>query len=93
MTALSGQTTVTAAGTAVALGSQAVNAALAIKALPGNTGLVYVGRDDDGDVAAGSGFPLDKGEAITLGFVGNLSSIRVDAATNGDKVAWLILNA
>ena len=42
--ALSGQKTVTTAGTAVALGSQVVNAALMVKALAANTGLVFVGN-------------------------------------------------
>lgn len=93
MPTLSGQTTVAAAGTAVQLAaSQLANAPVMIKALTTNVDLVYIGNVN-GDVTSANGMPLDAGQVIIIPFVGNLSSLWVDAAQNGDKVAWLILDA
>ena len=91
--ALSGQKTVTTAGTAVNLGSQAVSHGLLVKALPDNTGLVYVGNDGAGDVASTNGYPLSAGEVLIFEHVSNLGAIMVDSAVNGEGVAWLILGA
>ena len=91
--AISGQKTVTAAGTAQALGSQIVNAALMVKALPTNTGLVYIGNDGAGDVSSENGMPLQAGDVALFDFVGNLADIKVDSVVNGEGVAWLILSA
>ena len=90
--ALSGQKTVTAAGTAEALGTASIQGPLMIKALLGNGDNVYIGNDGAGDVTSGNGFELDAGEAIVFDFVGNLSSIMVDADANGEGVCWLRLN-
>jgi len=87
---LSGQTTVTTAGTAVVLGDEVVNSVLIVKALPGNAGYVYVGNDGEDDVSSLTGFPLDAGDVMIFREVGNLSSIHVDSAEDGDKVAWII---
>jgi hypothetical protein len=93
MATLSGQTTVSVAGTAVQLASnQVANAPVMIKALSTNAGLVYIGNVS-GDVTSSNGMELDAGEVIVIPFVGNLNSLWVDAAQNGDKVAWLILDA
>jgi len=89
--ALSGQKTVTTAGTAVALGSQQISGALMVKALLANTGNVFVGNDGAGDVTSANGMELDAGEVIIFGYVGNLSTIMVDSATSGEGVAWLAL--
>ncbi len=89
--ALSGQTTVTTAGTEVALGSQAVNAALMVKALPANTGLMYVGNNGSGVVGSSSGMPLAAGESVIFDLVSNLANIMLDSTVNGEGVAWLIL--
>lgn len=89
----SGQKVVTTAGAAVALGSGAVNASLLVKALTTNTGIVYVGNDGAGDVNSANGYPLAAGDQVIFGLVSNLSAIYVDAAVNGEGVAWLILNA
>ncbi len=88
----SGQKAVALAGTAERLhaGLQ-VNPCVMIKALPANTDVVYVG-DVNGDVSSSNGLPLSKGEAVVLDFVGNLSSIWVDAAVGGEGVAWLVLD-
>lgn len=98
---ISGQRTVTTAGTAVPLSATPLLArAVAIKALPGNTGVVYIGNDGAGDVTSANGYPLSAGDQIlreapagddyASGDI-DLADIWVDAATNGDKVAWLQL--
>lgn len=92
MATLCGQTTVAAAGTAVRLHADAqVNSALILKALPDNSGIIYVGQVD-GDVDSSNGLPLAAGEAVVFSFVGNLNQIWVDASVSGEKVAWLILD-
>lgn len=91
--AVSGQKTVTAAGTAEALGSQLINGPLMVKALNGNAGDVYIGNDGAGDVASGNGLELSAGEVVIFEFVGNLGALLLDAATNGDGVSWLMLSA
>lgn len=91
--AISGVNTVTAAGTAEALGSQQVNASLAVKALTTNTGLVYVGNDGAGDVSSANGFPLAAGDVVVFDLVSNLANVIIDSAVNGEGVAWLILEA
>lgn len=93
MAALSGQKTVATAGTAVALGLQQIGNALAIKALPGNTGTMYVGNDGNGDVSNANGFPLKDEQVIIFDYVENLSSIYVDSTVNGEGVAWMVLQA
>ena len=93
MAALSGQKTVTTAGTAEALGSQLINCELIIKALDTNTDVVAVGNDGAGDVTVSNGLRLDPGESVTLAWVGNLASIIVDSAQDGEGVAWLALDA
>lgn len=92
-TLLSGQTTVSAAGTAVQLHSdKAANAPVMVKAHPANSGRIYLGNVA-GDVDSTNGMVLDAGEVVIFPFVGNLNSLWVDAAQNDDKVAWLILDA
>jgi hypothetical protein len=92
--AISGQTTVTTAGTAVALGSQALGGlAVKVKALAANTKKVYVGNDGNDDVTSDNGFELSAGDEVLFASVSNLSDIYVDAETGGDgmKVCWVIL--
>ena len=93
MQALSGQKTVTTAGTAVALGNQIINRELIIKALDTNTDVVAVGNDGAGDVTTSNGHRLDPGQSVIFAFVGNLSSIIVDSAVNGEGVSWMALDA
>jgi hypothetical protein len=81
-----GVATVTTAGTAVALaGSQALRTGVYVTAPTGNAGLVYVGGSS---VSAANGTPLAAGERVFIA-VANLSTIYVDAATNGDTVRYL----
>jgi co-chaperonin GroES (HSP10) len=90
--ALSGQKTVTTAGTAVALGTQAVNAPLMVKALDTNTGVVALGNDGAGDVTTSNGLRLEAGDTVIFEYVGHLASLWLDSAVNGEGVSWLILN-
>ena len=91
--AVSGQKTITAAGTAEKLGTQAVNGPLMVKALVGNAGDVYLGNDGAGDVASGNGLELSPGDVVVFEFVGNLGALFLDAANNDDGVSWLMLSA
>ena len=88
---LSGQKTVTTAGTAVAMAASSapVGGAVAVKALLTNTGTVYVGGSD---VEAANGLPLAPGEVAILVYVGDLATLFVDSAVNGEGVAWLQLD-
>ena len=63
--ALSGQITVTTAGTAVQ-GSDVPGSIFALKAHPDNTDTAWVGEDGAGDVAAANGFPLNPGETVVV---------------------------
>lgn len=92
MAALSGQKTVAVAGSAVALGAQAIGGPIAVKALAANTGLVVIGNDGASDVTVANGFQLAAGETIILNHVASLSNVYVDAAANGDGVCWLALD-
>jgi len=92
MAALSGQNTVTTAGTAEALGDQIINAPLMIKALDTNTGVVAIGNDGANDVTTSNGLRLSAGDSIVFEFIGNLANLYVDSAVSGEGVAWLVLN-
>ena len=93
MAAISVQTTVAAAGTEVvlAISGNRSNGALAIKALSTNTGIMYVGNAGDGTVSSSTGYPLSAGESVIFSYIGDLSTIMVDASVNGETVAWVIL--
>lgn len=90
---ISGQKTVTTAGTAVALGSLQVDGALLVKALDTNTGIVAVGNDGADDVTVSNGYRLSIGEVCIFEHVDNLAAIFVDSAVNGEGVSWIRLNA
>jgi hypothetical protein len=91
--AISGQKTIASAGTEEALGTQVINAALLVKALPGNTGTIYVGRAADGTLTSTSGVALAAGDVVVFEWVSSLTAVLVDAAVNGEGVAWLVLRA
>ena len=87
---MSGQITVTTSGTAVQ-GTSVKGKLFAIQALPGNSDVCYVGNDGADDVSATSGYPLPAaGPGIVIA-VEDLSDLWFDAASNGDKVAWIKL--
>ncbi len=85
----SGQKQVTIAGTAERVHpGMPVLGPLQVKALPGNTGLVYVGNDGAADVSSSNGFPLSAGEAVVFFRVADLCYLWLDAAVSGEGVAW-----
>lgn len=51
--------------------------------------MVYVGNNGSGVVSTATGFPLSKTDGPIILSIENLNEIWVDAATSGDKVAWL----
>lgn len=83
---LSGQVTVTAAGSAVA-GPSVEGQYFAVKGHPSNTGTVWLGNDGSDNVSNVTGFPLDPGQAIEL-YAATLSVLRFDADVSGDKLCW-----
>lgn len=87
----SGETAVTTAGTAVALGSGEIHGPIAIKALAANTGIMYVGYVA-GDVANDSGFELSAKEVVIINHIVNLADLMVDSSVNGEGVCWIALN-
>jgi len=91
MPAISGQKTVTSAGTAVPLGAQQINGPVAVKALDTNTGVVAIGGDGAGDVTTSNGYRLMPGDERIFIYVSNLEDLMLDSATNGDGVSWIIL--
>ena len=88
--ALSGQITVTTAGTAVQ-GSDVPGTMFSLKAHPDNTDTVWVGEDGAGDVSSSNGYPLNFGESVVVE-VANLNHLWFDADVNGEKICWLKLN-
>ena len=88
--ALSGQITVTTAGTAVQ-GSDVPGTMFSLKAHPDNTDTVWVGEDGAGDVSSANGYPLDAGESVVLQ-VADLNHLWFDADVNGEKICWLALD-
>jgi hypothetical protein len=84
---------VATAGTTLQLGTVNIFGPLMVKALDTNTGVVAVGNDGAGDVTVSNGMRLAAGDVIVFSYVGNLASIWVDSAVNGEGVAWLVLDA
>jgi hypothetical protein len=91
--ALSGQKTVTSAGTAEALGSALNNGPLVVKALDTNTGKIYLGNDGSGSVSSANGLILLASEIAVFDWVASLASIMVNATVNGEGVSWMRLEA
>ena len=90
--ALSGQKTVGSAGTAVQVGTQRIDGPLMIKALETNTGTVAVGNDGGNDVTLANGMRLAAGDSLVFSYVGSLGELWLDAAVNGEGVAWIALS-
>lgn len=90
---ISGQKTVSTAGSAEALGTVQIDAALLVRALDTNTGIIAIGNDGANDVTVSNGYRLSAGEAMIFDHVDNLASIYVDSAVNGEGVSWLKLDA
>ena len=85
--ALSGQITVSSAGTAVQSSTTPPPGYdIAVKAHPDNAGAIWAGQDGAGDVTNANGFPLSPGEGVV---VPDLMQYWFDASNSGDKVCWL----
>jgi len=80
-----GQKTVTTAGTRVALAASQAVQTVTIRALVGNTGLIYIGGSS---VASTNGVQLEPGDAITLA-IANLATVYIDSAVNGEGVSYI----
>lgn len=81
-----GQTTVTTAGTAVALGeSTTLTSGVRIKANSDNTGVIYVGASD---VDSTTGFVLAAGEELFVE-IADLADVFIDAGTSADGVSYI----
>jgi len=87
--AITGQVTVTTAGTEVQISASSVplNNGVFVKALPANTGIMYVGNNGSNAISSSTGYPLDAGEQVFFQ-VADLDEIWVDASVSGEKVAW-----
>ena len=89
-----GTTTVSTSGTEVQI-SNTTNRVryIQVKALSGNSGLVYFGVSD---VSTSNGYELSAGNTITVNFADlggtvAFSALYLDAATNGDKACWAVV--
>lgn len=82
-----GKTTVTTAGTRVALASTQVIQSVTIKALSTNTGFIYVGN---ASVASTAGYQLKAGETISFD-IANLATIYLDCSVSGEGVSYLAI--
>lgn len=76
--------TVPTAGSRVQLASFSCKAVV-VKALPTNTGVIYVGN---ATVAASNGFVLSANESVSLD-IDNVNHIYIDAEKNGEGVSWM----
>ena len=98
MAAVSGQITVTTAGTEVQGPNVSISSAaessrgggVMVRALAGNTGKVYVGNDGSNAISSTTGYELSPGDQVFLD-VANLNELWFDAATSGDKFCWLVV--
>ena len=88
-TTLSGQVTVTTAGTAVQ-GSDAPGRLFSLVAHPDNTDSTWVGNVS-GDVTNANGYPLQPAGAPVVVEVANLNQLWFDSDVNGEKICWLKL--
>ncbi len=89
---ISGEATVTTAGTAVALSGSRRVKSVTIRAKAGNTGQIYVGGSDvDSTVNDG----LDASESVTFETVGwmELTDIYIDADSDGEGVDFYAVKA
>lgn len=83
-----GQTTVSTAGTAVVLASTQAIRSVCVKALTGNTGIMYVG---DSSVLSSNGYELPKDLSVCLD-INNLNLVYINSSVNGEKVSYIAVN-
>ena len=91
---ISGQITVTTAGTAVAGTSSIQPGLFEFSPVPGNTGTYcYIGNDGADDVSSSTGYTISKSGSPLVMAVNDLSQIYFDSDTNGDKIQWVRIAA
>lgn len=83
-----GKTTVTTAGTRVALASSQTVKSVTVKALSTNTGFIYVGNSS---VANTNGFQLKAGDTVSLD-LSNLATVYIDSSVNGEGITYIANN-
>jgi hypothetical protein len=86
---LGGQSTISAPGTAQALGASTTIVSITIKAKRTNTGNIYVG---DATCSSTTGLILERGATADLN-IADLASIYIDGDGNTDGVSFLYLTA
>lgn len=74
-------------GTPTALAGSTPCDSVVVRALPGNSGIVYLG---DAAVTTANGYELSPGDALALD-VNDVDGIFFDVDTTGDGVSWLAL--
>jgi len=89
---ISGQITVTTAGTEVQGPDLHVAGEVLFFAHPDNTDLVWIGNDGAGAVSSSTGFPLKAGANQAVRKVTNLKEMWFDADVSGEKICYLLLN-
>jgi len=83
----SGQKAVTTAGTQLQVSEASVKCAgVLVRAIPGNTGVVYIGG---ADVSASTGLALKNTDPAVFIPVADLNLLWVDSASNGDGISYL----
>ena len=81
------QTSTVTAGTRVQLGTNTC-ASVTIKALVGNTGIMYIG---DVTVDSTNGFELSAGDSISLA-VNNSNVVYIDSSVSAEGVSFILVN-
>jgi hypothetical protein len=86
---VSAEVNISSAGTAVQASTAATSLkwGVLIKALVGNSGMIYVGNVSD-DVTSANGIELDSGEQIFIA-CGDLSDLWFDTSSSGDDARLL----
>lgn len=91
---ISGQITVTTAGTAVAGTASIEPGMFEFSPVPGNTGTYcYAGNDGNDDVSSSTGYAIQKGGTPLVMAVDDMSQVYFDSDTNGDKIQWIRIAA
>lgn len=82
-----GVTTVSTAGTRVALAASTSIKSVTVKASEANTGYIYVGSST---VSAANGFELSARDVVSID-IDNLSKVYIDSSVNGEGVSYIYL--
>jgi len=63
---------------------------IALRASPNNSGTVYIGWN--GSVTSANGFPLEKGDSISLDLNADTQNIYVIGTAASDEIRWIATN-